>query len=64
MFEDPLAITYADPDHSDVENREVTIGNAEDRVLLTVSHTDRDGKIRLISARESTKAEQRRYERD
>lgn len=64
VFEDPMAITYPDPDHSDVENREITIGKSEDRILLTVSHTLRSGKIRLISAREATRAEQRRYERD
>ena len=64
VFEDPLAITYSDPDHSDVEDREVTIGKCEDQVLLTISHTERSGKIRLISAREATKAEQQRYETD
>lgn len=64
IFEDPMAITYPDPDHSNTEEREITIGKAEDQIILTVAHTERSGRIRLISARRATKAEQRRYERD
>ena len=28
VFLDPLAITYPDPDHSEVEEREITIGQS------------------------------------
>ncbi|HJP83123.1 MAG TPA: BrnT family toxin [Fimbriimonadaceae bacterium] len=64
VFEDPWAITYVDPDHSDVELREITIGLSENLLILTVSYTDRDGRTRIISARKATKAEQFRYEND
>ncbi|HMS54966.1 MAG TPA: BrnT family toxin [Fimbriimonadaceae bacterium] len=64
VFEDPRAITYNDPDHSGVEQREITIGVCENLVILTVAHTDRDGNLRIISARRATSAERRRYEED
>lgn len=62
VFGDELAITVSDPDHSEDEDRLITIGWSDHRRLLIVSHTDRAGKIRIISARELTKAERREYE--
>jgi uncharacterized DUF497 family protein len=62
VFGDDLAITVPDPDHSDEEDRYITIGWSNFRRLLMVSHTDRDGKIRIISARELTKTERKEYE--
>jgi len=38
VFYDPLAVTGADPDHSDVEERLVTFGMSADGQLLVVSH--------------------------
>ena len=53
LFGDELAITVPDPDHSDEEDR---------YRLLMVSHTNRRDIIRIISARELTKAERKDYE--
>jgi uncharacterized DUF497 family protein len=63
IFGDDLAITVSDPDHSDNEDRYITIGWSDRRRLLIVSHTDRGDRIRIISARELTKAERKEYEK-
>ncbi len=62
VFGDDLAITVPDPDHSDDEERYITIGWSNRHRLLMVSHTDRDDKIRIISARPLTQTEQKNYE--
>jgi len=62
VFGDFLSYTFDDPDHSDEELRLLTIGRATTDKLIIVSHTDRDDKIRIISARELTKKEQKFYE--
>ncbi|MFH1907893.1 MAG: BrnT family toxin [Chloroflexota bacterium] len=62
VFGDYLAITVPDPDHSDDEDRYITIGWSNRRRLLMVAHTDRGDCIRIISARELTKAERKDYE--
>jgi uncharacterized protein len=62
IFGDELAITVPDPDHSNEEDRYITIGWSDRRRVLIVSHTDRDDRIRIISARELTKAERKEYE--
>jgi len=64
IFGDDLAITVPDPDHSDDEDRYITIGWSNRRRLLMVSHTDRGDRIRIISARELTKAERKEYEKE
>lgn len=62
VFQDPLAKVHADPDHSQAERREILIGHSALNRLLLVAFTDRQGKIRLISAREVTRRERRDYE--
>ena len=62
VFGDDHAITVHDPDHSKSEDRFITIGWSNHGRLLMVSHTDRGDRIRIISARELTKAEQKEYE--
>ena len=62
VFGDPLALTGYDPDHSDEEDRFVTMGLSADGRLLIASHTDRDEKLRIISARVATRAERKDYE--
>ena len=64
VFGDNLAITVPDPDHSDDEERFITIGWSNRRRLLMVSHTDRGDRIRIISARELTNAERKEYEEE
>ena len=50
VFQDIFAIEWMDHGHGDLEDRLVTVGMAENR-LLCVVHTMRGGKIRIISAR-------------
>jgi uncharacterized DUF497 family protein len=59
---DVFSATAHDPDHSDDEERFVTFGVSSQGRLLTVSHTDRDNAIRIISARLATNAERQIYE--
>jgi uncharacterized DUF497 family protein len=62
VFGDSLSSTFPDPDHSIDEDRYITIGTSDrDRVLI-VSHTDREGRIRIISARKATRHERKAYE--
>ena len=62
VFGDPLAVTYADPDHSDDEYRWLTFGKSRFGHLLVVSHTERSGRMRIIGARRMTKYERKIYE--
>lgn len=51
IFGDPLAITFADPDHSEDEERFITFGMSQLQRLLVVAHTIRGAKTRIINAR-------------
>ena len=62
VFLDPLAMTYPDPDHSDEEDRELTIGYSTKQRLLLVSHIQRRSRTRIISAREATRRERKQHE--
>jgi len=62
VFADPLALTGYDPDHSDGEDRFITMGSSLEGRLLVISHTDRDNRVRIISAREASRRERRDYE--
>ena len=62
VFGDPLAITFADPDHSEGEDRFLTFGVSKINRLLVVSHTVRVSRSRIISARQTTRGERRIYE--
>ena len=64
VFGDDLAITIPDPDHSINEERYITIGWSNRRRLLMVAHADRGNHIRIISARELTRREQKAYEEE
>ena len=64
VFGDPLALTFADPDHSIREARFVTIGQSYRDLLLVVAHVERGQAIRIISARKTTKHERTIYEQD
>jgi uncharacterized protein len=61
VFGDPLEVTIPDPVHSDEEARFVSIGLSVGR-LLVVAYTEREGRIRIISAREAAPRERRHYE--
>ena len=63
VFDDPLAWTIADPDHSVNESRYLTTGFSASARLLIVAHAeDDDDGIRIINARPTTNAERRIYE--
>jgi uncharacterized DUF497 family protein len=62
IFYDPLGITIFDPQHSDQEDRYITIGVSTAGRVLMVAHTDRDERIRIITARELTRRERKDYE--
>ena len=59
---DPLSQVVTDPDNSGIEVRWITRGLSNKRRLLVVSTTERDGNIRIISARPATTSERKSYE--
>jgi uncharacterized protein len=62
VFYDPLAATFDDPDHSEVDIRLITIGFSSDNRLLVVSHSEDGEALRIISARHATTHERKRHE--
>ena len=64
VFNDPLFVIFADPDHSVEENRFIIMGESNQNRLLVVSYTERSSKTRLISARKATRSERKKYEED
>ncbi|MFM7424860.1 MAG: BrnT family toxin [Elainella sp.] len=62
VFDDPLYVDFYDPDHSEEEERYLIVGESNRGRLLIVSYTERGNSIRLISAREVTRAERNAYE--
>lgn len=62
VFGDTLSLTIADPGHSDEEDRFVLLGESFRGRLLVIVHTDREDRIRIISARLATRKERRAYE--
>lgn len=66
VFRDPLARSMPDEEHSDAEDRWVTIGQSMDGRLLVVVHTLRQSGdrslVRIISARVATPRERRAFE--
>ena len=62
VFSDLLSATFPDPDHSSEEERYIIIGLSDRQRLLMVSHTERNDRIRLISARELKPFERKQYE--
>ena len=62
VFGDPLAGTIPEPLHSSDEVRFVTMGESAAGLLIVVTHTEREERIRIISARLATSSERKRYE--
>ncbi len=61
VFIDPLAWAFEDPDHSDEENREITIGISSKGRAVLVSHCWLGDQIRIISAGKATPREKKQY---
>ena len=62
VFADALSLTIHDPLHSEDEERFIIIGVSFKNRILTVVHTERKDKLRIISARKSTNKERCYYE--
>ena len=58
VFKDPCAVERLDDREDYGEERFVIIGVAENHVMLFVAYTEREERIRIISARRATQHEQ------
>ena len=68
IFRDPHLLSISDEEHSQVEERWITMGLDESGMLLVISHkfevvTADVARIRIISARKATKKETADYEK-
>lgn len=69
VFQDALALTVFDAEHSELEERWFTLGFDASGALLAVSHTFQAStpariRVRLISARLATRRERQFYENE
>ena len=64
VFDDLFAVTIDDWQHSEQEPREIVIGQSNIGRLLFVCFVERNEAVRLISAREATRQERKKYEND
>jgi uncharacterized protein len=67
LFNDPFLLTYPDTEHSDIEERFISIGYSNRNRTLLVIHADKEeGEefviVRIISCRQATATERRLYE--
>lgn len=60
VFADPRRLTVTDTRHT-LEIRENTTGQIGGLLVVTVTHTDRAGLVRLISGRPASRNERKRY---
>jgi uncharacterized DUF497 family protein len=63
VFQDLLAYIFDDEEHSGEKHRELIIGYSSRNRLLIVSFTERDGTVRIITARKADAYERDDYER-
>ena len=61
VFQDARAFTFDDPDHSEGDPREISIGVSTRGRVLFLSHCDRVYPTRIISARRATTKERKQY---
>jgi uncharacterized protein len=62
VFDDPFQMHFPDEAHSRGERRFIAVGeSAAGRVLMVVYTEQQDGAVRLISAREATRREQKSW---
>ena len=62
VFGDRFALSWEDEERSVGEYRTLTLGYTERQRLVIVAHTEREDRIRIISARPATAVERRLYE--
>ncbi|HEY7320342.1 MAG TPA: BrnT family toxin [Candidatus Binatia bacterium] len=68
VFLDPNALSLFDEQHSEEEDRWITLGLDQNGALLVISHTyheeaENSARVRLISARKATNNEKKQYKR-
>lgn len=63
IFGDEKLLVAPDREHSDDEARSLAVGLSQAGRFLTVCFTDREGRVRIISARAAERWERREYER-
>lgn len=61
VFYDPFAVERLDDREDYGEDRFVIVGMAEGAVALFVAYSEREGRMRIISARRATQNEQDDY---
>jgi uncharacterized DUF497 family protein len=64
VFNDPLAMTIGDPDHSSREDRYIDMGMSSQGRILMVWYTERGPNMRIIGSRKATPSQRRQYEED
>jgi uncharacterized DUF497 family protein len=62
IFGDKRVLVVPDQVHSDEENRSLAIGQSVRGRLLTICFTEREDRLRIISARLAERWERREYE--
>ena len=61
VFDDPFHIELYDNTHSDKEDRFLAIGTVVNVLIVLVVYTEKNEKIRIISARAATNREKELY---
>jgi hypothetical protein len=61
VFRDPFAVERLDDRRDYGEERFLLIGMSEANAVLFIAYTEREGRIRIISARRATQYEQDDY---
>ncbi len=62
VFADILSVTFPDIQDAIHEERYLIIGLSSNNRILVIAHLYRDETVRIISARQATKREQKYYE--
>ena len=62
VFGDRFALSWEDTAHSAEEYRTLTLGYTDRGRMAIVAHTERDDRIRIITARPATRSERDLYE--
>ena len=61
VFLDPYLLTLYDEKHSSEEDRFYSVGSLQSLLIIVVYHTERNGRTRIISARQAEKKLQEVY---
>ena len=64
VFQDPLASTLPDDQHSEEEAGWISVGESAKHRLLFVVYTDTSSGVRIIGARLATATERHQYEEE